>query len=111
MGGQYLYPRLPLLFRLPINFSASGDNTIVPADAVGNRVIVHRLWFVAGGATNITFIDRLTNPAPVPMIANMALVFDTGGEPWFITDQNTSFKINSSAAVQVSGECFYTLAF
>jgi hypothetical protein len=108
MGSQTLYPRLPYLLRAPINFSASGDNTVIAADPV-NRIIVHRLWLVCGGATNLTFKDNLGSPAAVPMAANGALVFDATGEPWFITNPNTAFIINQSGSAQTSGECYYTL--
>lgn len=109
MGMQTLYPRLPHLLRVAINFSASGDNTIIAADAV-NRIVIHRIWLVVGAATNLTFKDNLASPAAVPMAANGGITFDATGEPWLVTDVNTAFKINSSAAVQVSGECYYTLA-
>lgn len=109
MGMQTLYPRLPHLSRAAINFSGSGDNTIIAADAA-NRVIIHRLWLVVGGATNLTFKDNLSSPAAVPMSANGGLTFDATGEPWFCTAINQAFIINSSSAVQVSGEVYYTLA-
>lgn len=109
MGAQQLYARLPFLFRSPINFSTSGDNTVISADPV-NRIVVHRLWLVVGGATSLTFKDNLANPAPVPMSANGGITFDATGEPWFITDPVNAFIINSSNAVQVSGEVYYTLS-
>lgn len=109
MGQQTLYPRLPHLLRLPINFSASGDNSIIPADSI-NRIVVHRIWLVCAGATNLTFKDNLASPAAVPMAANGGLTFDATGEPWLVTDVNTAFIIGSSAAVQVSGMVYYTLA-
>jgi hypothetical protein len=110
MGSVGLYGRLPILNRLPINFSASGDNTIVPADAAGNRIVVYRIWFLVAAATNITFKDNLPSPAAVPFGANEGVTFDATGEPWFITDPNTAFIINSSAGVQISGEIYYLLA-
>lgn len=108
MGSQPLYPRLSILKRATINFNTSGDNAVI-ASVPSNRIVVHRLWFVVGGATNLTFKDNLPSPAAVPMAANGALVFDTTGEPWFVTDIGSAFIINSSAAVQVSGEVFYLL--
>lgn len=109
MGIQFLYPRLPTLNRVAINFATSGDNTIISADTI-NRILIHRLWFVVAAATNLTFKDNLSSPAAVPMSANGALVFDASGEPWFVTDPNTAFIINSSNAIQVSGEAYYSLA-
>lgn len=109
MGMQTLYPRLPTLQRIAINFNAAGDNTIIAAD-VTNRIVIHRLWLVCAGATSLTFKDNLSSPAAVPMGANGGLTFDATGEPWFITNPNTAFIINSSNPVQVSGECYFTLA-
>lgn len=110
MGSVALYGRLPILSRLPINFNVGGDNTVIPADTNGNRIVVHRMWFVVGAAVNLTFKDNLPSPAAVPMGQNGALVFDATGEPWFTTDPNTAFIINASAGVQVSGEVFFILA-
>lgn len=109
MGTQVLYSRLPILNRIAINFSANGDNTVIPADPI-NRIVIHRLWLVCSAATNITFKDNLPTPAAVPMSANGGLTFDATGEPWFITDPNTAFIINQSGSAQISGECYYTLA-
>lgn len=109
MGAVSLYPRLPLLNRIAINFLATGDNTIIGAD-VTRRIVVHRIWLVCSAATNLTFKDNLPSPAPVSMSANGAITFDATGEPWFITDINTAFIINQSGTAQVSGECFYMLA-
>lgn len=109
MGAQFLYPRLPHLERVAINFSSSGSNQIIAANAT-KRIIIHRIWLVVAGATNLTFVDNLSSPAAIPMAANGGITFDATGEPWFITDKNTAFSINSSAAVQVSGECYYTVA-
>lgn len=104
-----VYPRFPTLFRVAINFNTSGDNTIIPADAT-RRIIIHRFWLVVGGATNLTFKDNLPSPAAVPLGQYGGITFDSTGEPWFITDINTAFIINSSSGVQVSGTCFYSLA-
>jgi hypothetical protein len=109
MGAVALYPRLPLLQRVAINFSTTGDNIIIAADPV-NRIVIHRIWLVVAAATNLIFKDNLPSPAAVPMSANGGLTFDATGEPWFITNVNTAFIINQSGAVQVSGECYYTLA-
>lgn len=108
MGSVTLYPRLPLLSRAVINFAGSGDNSIIAADTV-NRIVIHRIWLVCGAATNLTFKDNLVSPAAIPMGANGGLTFDATGEPWFITNINTAFIINSSNAVQVSGEVYYLL--
>jgi len=109
MGVQTLYARLPILNRIAINFSSSGDNTVIAADSV-NRIVIHRLWLTVGGATNLTFKDNLASPAPISLGQYGGITFDATGEPWLITDVNTAFIINSSNAVQVSGCIYYTLA-
>ena len=108
MGAQSLYPRLPILTRVAINFNTTGDNTIIAADA-SNRIVIHRLWLVVAGATNLTFKDNLPSPAAVPLGQFGGITFDATGEPWFCTDKNSAFIINQSGAVQVSGCIYYLL--
>jgi len=91
----------------PINFSASGDNTVVAAVA-GKWIKVVRLYLVVGGATNITFKDgsAISFSGAMPMAANGAIVLDVADTLlWFNATGN--FVINSSNAVQVSGEVYY----
>jgi hypothetical protein len=107
---SYALSSTTTLTRLPINFNAGGDNIVVPADVSGNRIVVHRIWFLTAGATNITFKDNLGSPAAVPFAANEGVTFDATGQPWFITAANTAFIMNSSVGVQVSGEIYYALA-
>lgn len=95
--------------RLPINFAVSGNNTVIPADA-NNRILVHRVWLVTGGATNLTFKDALPGPAPVPLAQYGTLVFDYENTPWFMCFKNTAFVINIDQSVQISGEVHYSLA-
>lgn len=109
MTAKLLCPRVAHLTRATINFSSSGDNTIISADP-DNKIFIQRLWLVTGGTTSLTFKDNLSSPGAIPMIANGALVFDMSDEPWFITAINTPFIINSINAIQVSGIVHYSLA-
>jgi hypothetical protein len=91
----------------PINFSGSGDNVIISAVAA-KEIEVVGLYLVVGGATNLTFKDGngLLFSGALPMSAGGAIVLDeTNTMLWFATPAN--FIINSSAAVQVSGEIYY----
>jgi hypothetical protein len=109
MGSQFLYPRLPHLSLFPIDFSTSGDKILVPGVA-SYRILIHRIWFVVGGATNVIFKDGSTAiSGTVPLSANGGLTFDATGEPWFSTSLGKDFVINSSLAVQVGGIVHYTL--
>lgn len=96
-----------------VNFSASGDNTLVAA-AAGQLINVVRLFLVVGGATNLTFKDGTGGTAlsgPIPMTANGSITLDipTVSIPWFSTSNPVNnLVLNSSAAVQVSGTLWYT---
>jgi hypothetical protein len=91
---------------LPISFSSSGDNIVIAAVS-GKLITVVQLYLVVAGATNITFKDGATAlSGAMPMSTNGSIVLDVNQNlSWFITSGN--FVINSSAAVQVSGEVYY----
>lgn len=110
MGAQFLYPRINHLTSAAVDFSSSGDNTVIALTA-GKRILIHRLWLVCTGATALTFKDGAATSlsGAVSMSANGGLTFDTTGEPWFVTSLATAFIINSSNAVQVSGMVYYRL--
>ncbi len=89
-----------------INFSASGDNTIV-SGILGKRIKVLQFFFVLAGATNLTYKSGST-------ILSGPLDFPTAGSEVqdFIQlpltcNPDDSFVINSSAAVQVGGIIWY----
>jgi hypothetical protein len=109
MGSQSLYPRMPILLTLPVNFSSSGDNTVITAISL-TRFAIHRIWLVCAAATSLTFKDGASTAlsGAASMSANGGLTFDATGEPWFVTSLGNAFIINSSAAVQVSGMVYYT---
>jgi hypothetical protein len=108
MGTQFLYPRLPHLTNAVINFSNTGDNTIIAAIA-STRILVHRLWLVGSTASNITFKDGAGTSlsGAVPMAANGGITFDLTGEPWFTTALGNAFIINQSGTAQISGTVYY----
>lgn len=91
-----------------INFSASGDNTII-AGVGGQTIRVHRLRFVAAAPTNITIKDGAGTvlEGPITMTAGGAMVLDLSGRPYYRTSVGNAFVINSSAAVQVGGRVEY----
>jgi hypothetical protein len=98
---------------VPINFSGSGDNVVVTAVA-GKQIKVVRMYFVVGGATSITFKDGVNGVAfsgAMSLLANGSVTFDYNDNLiWFsTTSSNNAFVINSSNAVQVSGEIYYIL--
>lgn len=109
MGMVYNVPRAATLLTAKIDFSGTGDNTIIAAVA-SNRILIHRIWFVASVASNVTFKDgaSISLSGAVPMAANGGLTFDLSGEPWFVTTVGNAFIINSSAGSQVSGIVYYS---
>lgn len=110
MGTQFLYSRRPYLLSAPINFSGSGVNEIIAA-VTGKRVLVHRLFLVCAGTTNLTFKRGTTAlSGAVPMATNGGITFDITGEPWFTTNSAEAFNIESSNGVQVSGTIYYATA-
>lgn len=107
MGQQHLYPRIPHLNSAAVSFAAGGDNTVIAA-ITDTRIMVHRLFIVVAGATNITIKNGSTSlTGAMPFAANGALVLDISGEPWFAVSKGSAFVVNLSAGVQVSGTVYY----
>ncbi len=93
----------PLLLE-PISFATSGDNTIT-TPLPGSIIEVYRLFLEIGGATVLTFKSGNTAlSGPLPMQAHSFIDLDFDTKPWFQTSGTDSFIINSSNAVQVSGQ-------
>ena len=97
-----------------VNFSASGDNTLVAAVA-GKLIQLVRIFVVVAAATNLTFKDGTGGTAlsgPIPMAANGSITLDIAPVtdfPWYSTSNvANNLVLNSSAAVQVSGTIWYS---
>lgn len=98
------------IVQAPINFSASGNNTVVIGVA-GKIIKVARIFFVLSAATNLTFNSGSTAlTGPMDFAANGAIVLDFDKVP--LTCKNTldSFIMNSSNAVQVGGTIWYVIS-
>jgi uncharacterized membrane protein len=95
----------------PISTSGAGAQTLITG--VSNMIIqVYKLWLVVGAATDLQFKSNTSNLSGVAsMIANGALVLDdVGPAPWFVTAVGEAFVMNSSAAVNIGGQVWYTQA-
>lgn len=96
-------------FRVPINASASGDNTLL-AGVAGKNIIVHQFAFTCVGAVTITFEDEDGNVLAGPWS------FDATGGAAPPVNLMGMFKVavgkdlimNLSSAVQVGGFLYGT---
>lgn len=97
--------------RTAINFSSSGDNTVIAADST-SVLYVWQFFFVNGDAstaTNITLKEGSTSISGAYKIAAAGShTAACTGTPWAIVPAGSAFIMNSSAAVQVSGTVYYT---
>jgi hypothetical protein len=110
INGKLGTARSTVLTPVVINTASSGDLALVAASG-GNKARLYRLILVAGGITNITFKSAATAlSGPIPLPANGSITLDFSGDPWFTTATNEAFNLNNSAAVQISGTAYYTLA-
>lgn len=91
-----------------ISFSGLGDNVIVSGIAK-KKIYVYRIWFVVGGATNITFKNGTSTSlsGAAPMTAYGSFALDISNIPWYQTSAGNDFILGSSASVQVSGTVYY----
>ncbi len=92
-----------------INFSASGDNTIIAA--VSAKIIrIYRIMLIAAGATNLTVKSGSTSlTGAMAMAANGGFILDESSYAWFTGGTNENFILNSSAAVVIAGRVYYTV--
>lgn len=90
-----------------IDFATAIDKAVVPAVA-GLRIYVFRLYFILGGASNITFKNgTIALTGAMPFNTNQGMVLDPTECPWHQTDVGSGFIISSSNPVQVSGSIGY----
>lgn len=95
------------LIQASVNFSGSGDNTIIAALA-GNMTRVYRLAIVVGDSTQLQFKRGSTAiSGPYQMKPGGSIVLDFDGEPWFKTGINEALIINSTVGVVVGGCIWY----
>ena len=96
------------LVPVAINISSSGDNMMV-AGVAGQVIRIFKIFFITAAVVNVTFKDGAGNAltGPMPFVANMGMVLDFDTKTWVTTALGTSFIINLSSGVQVSGALQY----
>ena len=93
-----------------INFSGSGNNTVVTG-VVGKKIKILQIYLVLGGASNLTFLSGLTAlTGLMDFSSNGAFVLDFGQLPLTCVNVLDSFIINSSSGVQVGGTVWYVMS-
>lgn len=96
----------------PISISAAGDNIIV-AGIPNNWIYIHQIALVAdGGANLVTLKKGATDLSYIPLIADMAFVFENTRPDYpylFDIESNVDFIINLTAATSIKGHIIYSL--
>ena len=103
---------MPLLQTAAITTAGAGDLVVITGVTPG-RIKVWRLVLVTAGATNVTLKDGSTAlTGAIPTVAGVPVNFEDGSsdQPQFILGAGNNFTINNSAAVQMSGCVWYTIA-
>jgi hypothetical protein len=103
--------RPPKIAPVAINFSTSGNNTVI-AGIAGQSICVFGIQYVASNATNLTFQDTGSGifSGPESMLANGSNTLalrELSQIPYYVTGLGNGFVINSSIAVQVGGSVWY----
>jgi hypothetical protein len=94
-----------------VNIAASGDNSVITAVA-GQPIRIWQLFLFAAGAVNVKFTTATTplNASAIPLTgAGSSIFFNYTGQEWFRSVIGQGFGINLSAAVQITGQVYYTL--
>ena len=104
-GSQQLVPTIPNnLVKTIVNFSASGDNSIVSGVA-GKTIKLYRLYLLIAAATTIEIktSSGAVLDGPYAYAAAGVLELDLSTYAWAETATADNLVINSSNAVQVNG--------
>lgn len=92
----------------PINISTSGDTVIVAAPTPAGETHITAFSVIAGAATVLKVLRGTEELGNYSLAAGQTLSFSdiagADGEPYIVC-HNEDFKINSSAAVSITGSC------
>jgi hypothetical protein len=109
MAGVSISADRGSLQRSVMNFSGSGDNTVIAA--VASQIIrVYRLLLVITTGTAVSFKDGASSvlAGPMPIGSNGAIVLDFSGDPWFVTTAGNAFIINEGTGSASGGAIWFT---
>lgn len=95
-----------------IDISASGDTTLMAANAAGYN-LVFNISVVVAGATTITLKCGSREVAKYTLQADATMSISCSdyqsGQPYFIARPGEAFTLNSSAAVAITGTMKYAV--
>lgn len=89
-----------------IDAQTSGDNTIVAAQAAGQKIRVYQAFLVSAGTVNVRFESGASGTAltgQMNLVANVGFVLPFSPLGWFETAAATLLNLELSGAVSVDG--------
>lgn len=100
-----------------VNFSGSGDNTVIAAPGDGKYLMIDFLQFVPASDVTLTYYNGPSSTGTaitgaMPFKANQAVTIENAirNEHGVITcGNNQPFVINSNGAVAITGFCRYRI--
>ena len=98
--------------RAIIDAALSGDNTLLAAQGVSNKIRVHALYLVSAGTVVVRFESGAAGTAlsgQMNLVANTGFVLPYNPYGWFETAANTLLNLELSAAVSVDGGFQYSV--
>jgi len=97
------------LSEIALNFSSSGDNTVI-TQASNKTVKLYSLFLTVAGTTKLEFKDGQTlMTGPMTFSSSYPPFFlDFRTQPWFTCSVTSPLVINNDSPVQVSGRAYYT---
>lgn len=91
-----------------INFSTTGDNTVVSGTA-SQTIRVFRIFFVSSASTTITIKDGAGTSLTGAMTMGQGggFTLDYQQIAWFTTSSGNGFVISQTGTAQISGRIYY----
>lgn len=107
-SGTLLTPLDSELQRISIDFASASLQEIVAGNP-GLQIEIYQLFIYQVSAQDLTLFNGATKLMGTlsSFPAQSGFYFNYVGEPHFVLDDGSSFKIQASAAGQVSGMCMY----
>lgn len=111
--ARYVEDASLALTQIAIDVATAGDNSLVAAQGVGNKIKVVSFWVVcSGGANTLTFKSGTTaKTGGMGLLANLPFgAAGTRAEPVLQTAANEALQLNLAAATSVDGALSYIVS-